>query len=501
MKTMKKTTAAIALAATAGLVAGPMVGMSQAWAEATPGKITITQNEANKGTVSYSAYQIFTANIDEKGMASNIEWANDDAKAIVCEELGITASDRDSAQQAADALTKLEGTGANKHIASDHKLMSIAKALQAVKDLAVSTAADGVLNAEKPGYYMIVSNVADGQKDTVATAPIFIAVGASGVEVTEKVSVPTVEKTVTDDAAGAVPGEVADANIGQKLTFTLEGTLPSNLESFDTYYYAFHDSFDEGVFDVISKDDVVVKIGTTEIEDGFTVTPSATGLDVVFENIKAVDAATAGATVTVEYKAALGAKATTGVANGNPNQVYIEYSKNPTTSEKGQSTPDDAKVYSYALKINKVDSLDQDKVLSGAKFEIWEGDTKITEGTTNEQGVLELKGLDAGTYTVKEVKPPAGYQPVADFNITITAADLGKETASVTQTGGSVDAVLAQTPTAGFEAEVTVSDRADLNLPITGEQGILLICVAGMVLVGASAFSIVRSRRNADMED
>lgn len=53
----------------------------------------------------------------------------------------------------------------------------------------------------------------------------------------------------------------------------------------------------------------------------------------------------------------------------------------------------------------------------------WENEdgtaTSITK-TTGPDGMLTFTGLGAGTYTLKETKAPAGYNPAKDYNIKIT---------------------------------------------------------------------------------
>lgn len=499
MKTMKKTTAAIALAATAGLVAGPMVGMSQAWAaEAGNIEITVTK-DAENGTATYNAYQIFKATVED-GNASSITWANDTAKSVVCTALNITipeSGEDNTAQEAAEKIADLGEGGEGIHLNADDTLMAIAKSLQSAGAPSVASE-DGVASVKDTGYYLIVTGSTTG-KDVVATAPIYALVGGTGVTVTEKVSVPTVTKKVTDDAEGATPGDKADAEIGQKLVFTLDGTLPSNYDSFDNYYYAFHDSFTAGQFEQIEAADVEVFVDGTKITEGFTVTPKADGLDVVFTDIKGVAAAEANSHIVVTYKARLAEGAALGTAEGNENQVYIEYTKNPTKDEKGESTPDEAKVYSYALKLNKVDFLDRTQALKGAEFTFTSADTgKVFTGTTDENGVLTIEGLDAGTYNVKETTAPDGYQAVADFAITITS-DMTGETPTVTteDIAGRTDAVVT-TKDGATAIEVQVADKSFASLPVTGQIGISIICIAGGILVCAAGIGIARSRRQSN---
>lgn len=500
MKTMKKTAAAgIALAATAGLVAGPAMMTGQAWAAQT-GNVTITAGSDN-AVVDYNAYCIFTGSVGSDKMLSGIAWSSDAVRDAVCPLLDITPTAADSAQQAADAIAKLSGEGGEGvHVAANSKLMAIAKAVQtAGTPQPIEAGKAPPLN--ETGYYVFLTKSfattgEDGATvpNTASTAPVFATVGTEGLTVTEKISVPTVSKTVTDDDENKADGKRADANFDQKLTFTLDGTLPTNLASYNTYYYAFHDTMTG--FNTVDAADVTVKINGTVITEGFTVTPAAGKLDVVFNDIKAVEGAAAGAHVTVEYKASLDDKTAVIYGDGNKNEVYIEYSNNPTKDEKGKSTPDEAKVYSYALKLNKVDSLNTAQMLQGAHFQLLdENNTVVAEGDTNENGILEFKGLDTGTYTVKETKAPNGYQLAKDFTVSISdTATSEKPVISSSKSENAPHASMAETPSTGFQSEVTVKDDSMILLPVTGMNGFVLFTLVGGAIVVGSGIMIARSR-------
>ncbi|MGY3704076.1 hypothetical protein BW731_03815 [Vagococcus martis] len=63
-----------------------------------------------------------------------------------------------------------------------------------------------------------------------------------------------------------------------------------------------------------------------------------------------------------------------------------------------------------SLTINKVDA-DNNKVLSGAKFELKKSDGTLTYSlTTNDKGVATLDKIPLGKYELKEVKAPSGYE-------------------------------------------------------------------------------------------
>ncbi|MEK3701769.1 SpaA isopeptide-forming pilin-related protein [Paenibacillus sp. FSL R10-2199] len=63
-----------------------------------------------------------------------------------------------------------------------------------------------------------------------------------------------------------------------------------------------------------------------------------------------------------------------------------------------------------SLKLIKVDAADGTKKLSGAKFELYNSSNAVVAaGTTNANGEIVFDDLKLGTYTLEEVKAPAGY--------------------------------------------------------------------------------------------
>lgn len=533
MKTIKKTTAAgVALAATAGLVAGPVMGMSQAWAAPTPGTITINPNPANGevvNSVTYTAYQIFKA--DVKGTeASNVMWADGvttEAQTAILTELGVEAG-ANGAQAAADAMSKLT---VGDPLTPNETMMKIAKIVMGSTDgtpnVTPITFDENKTEAASTGYYMIISTTADKTGDgtpvnSIATAPIFTLLTSQGIEVTEKVSIPTLTKQVKEDSTGEF-GDEADAEFGEKLEFMLSGSLPSNLASFDKYEYNFHDSFTEGIF-TIDKADVTVTAGgvdvTAQLPDG-AIAITTTGLTVSIEDVKALDLGKVSEEpdaaakvlaptdkIVVSYKAALNKeKATVGLDKANLNSAKIEYTRDPINGGTGFSTPDDAKVYSYSINLKKVDSV------SGAVINGTDEDSKATftfqavtddneviadretfTVSTDENGMAIVKGLDAGKYLVQETKAPNGYSKVEDFYVTVSVAADG-ETKTVTAASTS-------DMTTVNGSEVTVKDAPNpMNLPITGEQGVLalMLLATGLVVASGIGFAVNR-RKGADEE-
>ena len=349
--------------------------------------------------------------------------------------------------------------------------------------------------------------------------------------------------------------DVADSQIGQEVNYRLTGTIASNYATFDAYAYKFTDVLSSGLDYVDGSVEVYALNGTTytKISDSnysvtkadassnntLTVEFKVDGTDKGLKDVAGVDANTQ---IVVFYKAKLNASAVIAGANnklnGNPNTVTLEYSNNPMSVGTGTSAPDTVVDYTYGLKINKVD-LGTEKALKDAKFTIeTNGDENSTnvkyvnrDGTlsdskvelsTDGDGVIQLTGLDAGVYTVTETSAPEGYTKVEPFTFeikpTMNANDPGAGLAELTgilDSNNQVDKVIAgltdgksgdnkltKTDKSEKNADgtfnITVGDTKQINLPLTGLNGVTFTWVAGGAVLCIGVAHLIRSRKRDD---
>lgn len=513
MKTMKKTAAGIALLATAGLVAGPMAGMSQAWAAET-GTITITKTDANN-TATYGAVKIFDADVADDGKVSNIAWASAGIETAVKACLPEAVQSK-TAQEIAEYIGENLGTtGEGAILLKDDLGMKIANAL---KGKSTDTITPGTAATLDAGYWVVIPTGGNGENAS-ASSPIYAVIGGEAVTVTEKTSVPTLTKTVKEDSTGNY-GEEADHTLGQEVEYRLAGTISANFASFETYQYNFVDTFGDGLDFVAGS--VKVSVDGADITDKFTVTFADQKLEIKCANLVGVTGIAAGKTIQVDYKAVQ--NGTTASESGIENEAYVEYTHAPGSSELSKTTTDTAKDYSYALKVVKTDNA-TGETLAGAKFTVQakngnyikldDATGKISEMpadttaenayefTTGADGLITLSGLDADTYVITETQAPANYIALAaPFEVTINATDRTTPTKTITA-GATADTVAAGDPTASAAVAAAgatheIKNHKQSNLPITGEQGILALMVIGGAVVVGSSISIARSRRKSN---
>lgn len=457
---MRKAARAAASAMLSATLALGGMAPSVAWAATGDttgtGSLTIVK-DANNTVTSYHAIKIFKGNVtnqgtttDPKCVATDTDWANDNVKTAVLSAItkycdahsGVSAPSNQSAQAAADFLVaNINGSDYNTYVTPDSFANTLANELAgALMDEHQSIGIEVTPGVEKElqeGYYLVISTPSDTSTGASATSPI-LALLAEGqtLSIHEKVSVPTITKTVDEDSLPDTTGRYADAQVGQDLQYTLTGTVSGNVISFNEYFYQFTDVFPKGLDlkmagQSIALSDVVVTIDNSQsvtntktvytVTEGFTVTYTKNETDktktltVTFDDLKLVKGTTASSAtaaaipidkdsvVSVAYTARLNADAVIGVT-GNVNTATITYDAIPNRHkiERGTTIPSTAKAYEYALKLKKVDQAleldgnsDTNTPLIGAKFTIKA--TSVDEGSANAGKYIKTDGTFGDT--------------------------------------------------------------------------------------------------------
>ena len=536
------------LAVTAGLTAalsfgGVMAPVTMAFAEGVEnGSVTITN--ASNNVTNFKGYKIFDANVakDENGqtLVSNITWANEKVETAVkgaITEINSTAN-ISTAQDAADWIkNNVTGTDETTCVASSSAAYKIAVAVSAVTGLDstdCTTTSNGAASDLSHGYWLFVTDASTVADAEAATAPIFTVVGDDPINITEKTSIPTVEKRVRE---GTEWGKVSDSQIGEKIEYKLTGSVASNIDTFTTYKYEFHDHLSVGL--EADKASVKVTIGDKVIQssNGYTVnladTTDASGnltgghdLSISFTDLKAA-AKAAGVTlkgdskVVVTYEAKLTDKAEY-TATGNTNDVKLVYSNNPMVDGTGTSESDEVTDYVFGLDVTKTASDDsQKKLVAGFKVKmIKEGTTPVagdkwltkTGGLTSNSGdagvfktsetdsKVFIPGLVAGEYEITECETPAGYNSIS-FTITVTPTydeTTGKLTKlTVTDSSNMVTSELDK-EVDSTKIPVTIQNKKGSGLPLTGLNGVTFTWIAGGAVLCIGVAHLIRSRKQAE---
>ena len=261
----------------------------------------------------------------------------------------------------------------------------------------------------------------------------------------------------------------------------------------------------------LKADSINVKIdGVIIPASRYTVTTNAAtnGFTVAFDDLKTITETpvTKDSKIVVEYSCTLNNNAVIG-SGGNPNTVYLEYSNNPNKGGEGDhgTTPKDKNiVFTYKVVVNKKD--DANNPLQGAEFELYKkvGTNEVKMATFTLDGtktVFTFKGLDAGSYVLKETKTPSGYNTIKPIEFTITATyDKESDDPKLTKLEGTTDLgtiTFTADKTAGSVATDVINNKGFV-LPETGGMGRILIYGLGSIFVlGALGYLGYKKREAA----
>lgn len=334
--------------------------------------------------------------------------------------------------------------------------------------------------------------------------------------------------------------KVGDFGIGDTVTYQLTSKVP-DMTGYNSYTFKFSDTLSKGL-DL--KEVLSVKVGNT------TLTAKSTGantyalaydksnrtLTVTLNDFYNSYKNRTGDTITVVYTATLNKDAVIGM-NPNTNKAVVEYSNDPKSDGTGKSEPSIVDVHTFDFTIFKYYLKGADKTgLANAEFELYKAneagdaadenakinivdegngvyrqatadEAKVTGFTSakivsDDDGKVLVKGLDAGSYYLRETKAPEGYNKLLS-DIKIEIKPVYDETTGKL-TSYSVDYTYNGTTTPGTaittkdnSPEVAVENKTGAQLPSTGSKGALMVTLAGIVLFGALTASKALGKKKA----
>lgn len=447
----------------------------------------------------YQVYQIFTGDYSSDGKLSNIKWGqNNNSRG---DGVGIGEKvDENVLNQLAAVAGK-----------SDEDKLAVIEQYANLSENGMDTVSASKSIQVAAGYYLF--------KDTTTgiSGNTYIAEVVGNVSIKAKNShVPGFEKKLkdTNDTEGTTTDwqDVADHDIGDEIPFKLEGTVPADYDAeYTSYYFAFHDEEEAGL--TFNPKSVKVSVDGDEITTGFEVKTSTTdgcSFEVVFSNLKDIEAVHAGSVIRVEYTSTLNPNAVIG-GNGNLNKAQLEYSNNPRdTNSKDKTVWDNVVVFTYQVVVNKyANSVAENNKLPGAEFTLTKklnGDTtKVIAAVKSEDGVLfTFKGLDDGEYTLTETVTPEGYNTIdpITFNVNanheITWEGTGnRNTLLKSLTGNQVTGKITFAENANVNGSLVtdIINKSGTVLPSTGGMGTTVFYVVGGGLMAVAVVLLVTKKR------
>lgn len=390
---------------------------------------------------------------------------------------------------------------------------------------------------EEAGYYLIVdtssfSSSADGDSYHAYNS-FLLKVNSKNhhVQITPKVEKPTVEKKVYDnDDIGSTGenngwGSSADHAINEEFKFRLIAKLPASegraYDYYKKYTVCFNDTLSNGIsFDRLDKVEITNGDGSTpqvitdthyKLDEGGLPSSFKLSIDDVKTCVEDPEFnLNNGATITVTYTAHLNEDAAVNGSAANKNSVRLQYSNNPRPDgEYWGYTPNytpESEVYVYTYQLNNTkyhDKAEHGNELKDVGFRLYSdadytnevelyqdgefyypiknaSNKQAVEMKSAEDGTFNVKGLDAGTYYLKETKTPADYNPCDVPPVTIKANHKGNQ---VDLNGSTLSTTIINKKAGG------------ITLPSTGGIGTTIFYVVGGGLMVAAIVLLVTKKR------
>ncbi|MCI8848425.1 MAG: isopeptide-forming domain-containing fimbrial protein [Oscillibacter sp.] len=506
-------------------------------AMAAPTTIHMGLADTNTGHT-LTAYQVFKADVKAEGTDetsgslddNTLEWGDgvdpvafvQVLKSVVADQSLFVDIDDDApdAKAVANILKTLNPD-------NSEAALTLAKALNdgaALKDGAGRTLPANV----ESGYYIIMDAI--GDKTTA-----MLQQATRDLKIQVKSGKPTVQKKVWDEKLNGGAGGWSDTAVyaeGDVVQFQLTATIADNYDpaTATTYKITFHDSMGAGL--TLNNTSIAVAHNATDITSNRNLwTPNLTPAahedgkeNCTFEvevDVKGIQTAKAGDTITVTYTATVTDAAAIG-GDGNLNSVWL-------ATPEGDTEEDTVKVFTFEFDVNKVDG--NDEPLNGAGFTLykWVADENGEVEYKGEKGswkVVKVDGpaadgetkttfkferLKDGFYKLEESTVPDEYNKADDSYFVIESETSNDPNPALTslkahwtdETGTPKTGDLADMTgniTAGSVTTKVVNGQG-ITLPNTGGIGTTIFYIVGGVLVAAAAILLITKRRMNLNED
>ena len=405
-------------------------------------------------------------------------------------------------------------------------LQSLASDSEALYNFAKAYSGTAVASSEVSGDKNTISNLTAGYylihetDDVVPTSVnMLLPVVAENVDATtgtivlnvKAESVPTPGK-IAKNQSGTPISTVA---VGDTVTFEVTGKAP-NTKGYKAYIYDIIDTMTGLTFKAITS----VKVGEKNLTSTEYISSlNGSTLKVSLGAYLLAHPEDAGKTITVTYTAEVNSDAiSTSTAS---NEVEINYSTDPseeTGGELGETDKTTVTLYTYNVNLLKTDV--NNNPLSDTTFNLKDSNGIVLKRnlTTNENGIINITGLDQGTYILEETTAHTGYT-TRNYKFTITAntsATALPGDATLTNTDSDEYLVVTKSTTAKSSTTVSGDDKIGITtitytpfeiqlinsngslLPSTGGIGTTIFTIVGILVMASAlvAFIVINKKNN-----
>ena len=479
----------------------------------TPGSITLNNMTLKDGkpVATYKIYRLldltsFNSNSGSYVYAYNTAW-NDFFTTGAGVDY-ITINDEGSLvwKGTTDAQRVTNFTKIALKYAQDNGIAPVADTLADPAQYTVTAEGAVVFGNLKLGYYLVDSNA--GALCGLSTT------NPNGI-INAKNGTPTLEKQVQEDLGGQW-GETNSADIGQDVNFRITIHVHDGAQD-----YILHDTMEDGFTFKQDTVAVVLRDGSSGVDSTITAAGNYT-VEVIGQTFKVIfsedfcDSLNTNDRLIITYTAMLNGDAEIGNGTAenpaNENKAYLEFGEGHKTPEDSTTTK------TYGIDLVKTD--DQNKLLDGSEFKIYDAETGGNEVTVVQMkdehdvpdvtpdgyfmyrkakadepgatvivvnGKVRVVGLDNGVYYLEETKAPDGFNPITTRQkFTISDNNL-----DAIITGGVVST----------NSGVQVVNYTGVMLPETGGMGTVLFITIGTIVALGAGVVLVTKKRMANIAE